>query len=167
MVSAKSGTMVSGDSFIYCRVKWPIFSGFNFKMQISSISFFSPERKTIWYFIESCLTFLWNFWRFCMNFFKSCHLYHTNTFHTWRTHSVRIYSCVQSLILKKNVGSAYFIWCAMFYSIPFIVYNSDYFIIINTGNVHVFYKICHFISSINRVSITFFAPFLPMMRNSI
>lgn len=33
----------------------------------------------------------------------------------------------------------------MFYSIPFIVYNSDYFIIINTGNVHVFDKMSFYL----------------------
>lgn len=138
MVSAKSGTMVSGDSFIYCRVKWPIFSGFNFKMQISSIPFFPWKERQ-----------------------------HKHIPYMEDTFSKNLQLCTILNLEKKNVGSAYFIWCAMFYSIPFIVYNSDYFIIINTGNVHVFYKICHFISSINRVSITFFAPFLPMMRNSI
>lgn len=162
MVSAKSGTMVSGDSFIYCRVKWPIFSGFNFKMQISSIPFFPWKERQFDILLNHVLHSFEISEDFVWTFFKSCHLYHTNTFHTWRTHSVRILN-----LEKKNVGSAYFIWCAMFYSIPFIVYNSDYFIIINTGNVHVFYKICHFISSIDRVSITFIAPFLPMLRNSI
>lgn len=68
MVSAKSGTMVSGDSFIYCRFKLPILSGFNIKMQISSVLVFFPKRKTVGIFFprrktvgilsDSCFTFL-------------------------------------------------------------------------------------------------------------
>lgn len=60
MVSANLGTMVSGDSFIYCRFKLPILSGFNIKMQISSVLvFFLKERQLAFFFLEERQLAFW------------------------------------------------------------------------------------------------------------